>query len=122
MYLGGQLRPDATYGGHVTGIDASDGSVRWTYESERPVLGALTTTSGNLVFFGELTGDLVVFHAETGDELYRFYTGGPIGGGVVTYTVNGKQYVAVSSGDPSILNWRLDHTGSPTVLIFALPE
>ena len=122
MYLGGQLRPDATYGGHVTGIDASDGSVRWTYESERPVLGALTTTSGNLVFFGELTGDLVVFHAETGDELYRFHTGGPIGGGVVTYTVNGKQYVAVSSGDPSILNWRLDHTGSPTVLIFALPE
>ena len=82
----------------------------------------LTTTSGNLVFFGELTGDLVVFHAETGDELYRFHTGGPIGGGVVTYTVNGKQYVAVSSGDPSILNWRLDHTGSPTVLIFALPE
>ena len=59
---------------------------------------------------------------ELSDELYRFHTGGPIGGGVVTYTVNGKQYVAVSSGDPSILNWRLDHTGSPTVLIFALPE
>jgi len=122
MYLGGRLRPDATYGGHVWGIDASDGTVRWSYQSERPVVGALTTTSGNLVFLGELTGDLVVFHAETGDELYRFYTGGPIGGGVVTYSVNGKQYVAVSSGDPSILDWRLDHTGSPTVLIFALPE
>jgi alcohol dehydrogenase (cytochrome c) len=121
MYLGGTLRPDATYGGRVTGIDASDGSVRWSYESERPVVGALMTTSGDLVFVGELTGDLVVFHAETGDELYRFHTGGPIGGGVVTYTVDGKQYVAVSSGDPSILNWRLGHTGSPTVLIFALP-
>ena len=122
VYLGGTLRPDATYGGRVSGIDASDGSERWSYQSERPVLGALTTTAGNLVFLGELTGDLVVFHAETGDELYRFPTGGPIGGGVVTYTVNGRQYVAVASGDPSILDWRLDQRGSPTVLIFALPS
>ena len=99
-----------------------DGTIRWRYDSTRPMLAAVTTTAGGLVLTGELTGDFLVLDAGSGEELYRFHTGGPIGGGVVTYSVNGRQYVAVSSGDPSILDWRLDHTGSPTVLIFALPE
>ncbi len=122
LYMGGTLRPDADYAGTVTAVDASDGAIRWSYRSERPVLGALTTTAGNLLFMGELTGDLVAFNAENGDELYRFFTGGPIGGGVVTYTVDGKQYVAVASGDPSMLNWRLLDGGAPTVVILALPS
>jgi alcohol dehydrogenase (cytochrome c) len=64
----------------------------------------------------------VALAGESGEVLYRFQTGGPIGGGVVTYAVNGRQYVAVASGDPSILNWRLEHEGAPTVLVFALPS
>jgi alcohol dehydrogenase (cytochrome c) len=121
MYLGGFVRPAERMEGRVTAVDASDGSLRWAYQSDMPVLGALTTTAGNLVFVGELNGDLVAFHTESGEELYRFPTGGPIGGGVVTYSVNGKQYVAVTLGDPSILDWRLEDAGSPTVLILALP-
>lgn len=121
MYMGGTIRPDREQSGRVTAVDVSDGSVRWTYLSERPVLGAVTATAGGLVFLGELTGDLVALDGESGEVLYRFQTGGPIGGGVVTYTVNGRQYVAVASGDPSILNWRLEHEGAPTVLVFALP-
>jgi alcohol dehydrogenase (cytochrome c) len=122
MYLGGTVRPDAEQSGRVTAVDASDGSVRWTYTSELPVLGAVTTTSGGVVFVGELTGDLVALDAESGEVLRRFYTGGPIGAGVVSYMVDGRQYVAVASGDPSILNWRLEHDGAPTVLVFALPD
>ena len=121
MYLGGFVRPAERMEGRVTAVGASDGSLRWAYQSDMPVLGALTTTAGNLVFVGELNGDLVAFHTESGEELYRFPTGGPIGGGVVTYSVNGKQYVAVTLGDPSILDWRLEDAGSPTVLILALP-
>jgi alcohol dehydrogenase (cytochrome c) len=122
LYLGGTVRPDAEMGGRLTAVDASDGSVRWVYRSAWPVLGAVTATAGNVVFLGELTGDLVAFDATTGEELWRFYTGGPIGGGVVTYSVDNRQYVAVSSGDPSVLNWRLEHEGAPTVVVFALPE
>ncbi len=121
MYLGGTVRPDEQMGGRVTAVNAGDGSVRWTYRSDWPVLGAVTATAGDVVLVGELTGDLIAFDANTGEELYRFQTGGPIGGGVVTYQVGGRQYVAVASGDPSILNWRLEHEGSPTVLVFALP-
>lgn len=122
VYLGGSFRFEEEKGGRLTAVDASDGSVRWTYRSAWPVLGAVTATAGDVVFLGELTGDLLAFDARTGQELWRFHTGGPIGGGVVSYSVGGRQYVAVSSGDPSILNWRLEHLGSPTVLVFALPE
>lgn len=68
---------------------------------------------------GELTGDFLVLDAATGRELYRFPTGGPSGGGIVSYVAKGKQYVAVMSGRPSPF-WALDQ-GSPTAFVFALP-
>lgn len=122
MFMGGTIRPDDEMSGRVTAVDASDGSIRWIHTTERPMLGGVTTTSGDLVFVGELVGDLVALDAESGEELFRSYTGGPIGGGVVTYRVDGKQYLAVTSGSPSILNWRLGHQGAPTVLVYSLPD
>ena len=71
--------------GWLTAVDASTGAVKWKYRSPRPMVAAVTTTAGNLVMTGELTGDFVVFDARSGDVLYRFNTGGPVGGGVVTY-------------------------------------
>ena len=43
---------------------------------------------------------------------------GPMGGGLVTYTVQGRQYIAVTSGRPSAF---FGTTGKPSVTIFALP-
>jgi alcohol dehydrogenase (cytochrome c) len=59
--------------------------------------------------------------AVTGKELYRFNTGGPIGAGVVTYSIAGRQYIAVASGSPSSF-WVDRNPGSPTVFVFALPQ
>jgi len=120
-YLGGSVAMDAEMKGHVTAIDAGDGSIRWQYDSPRPMVGAVTTTAGGLVLAGELTGDFLVFDARSGAELLRFNTGGPIGGGIVSYEVEGKQYVAVMSGRPSPF-WTGAHPGSPTALVFALPD
>jgi alcohol dehydrogenase (cytochrome c) len=84
------------------------------------MVSAVTTTSGNVVFTGELTGDFLVLDARNGRELYRFNTGGAIGGGLVTYEQAGKQYVAVMSGKPSPF-WTDLISGAPTVFLFALP-
>jgi len=100
-------------------VDASDGSVRWRYHSALPMVAAVTTTGGNLVFTGEQTGDFVAFDAGTGEERYRFYTGGGMFGGIVSYAVNGRQYVAATSGGGSLT---FGGSGSPTVFVFALPE
>ncbi len=119
-YLGGEWEFGEDWQGWVTAVDASDGTVRWKYRSDRPMIGSVTTTAGSLVLAGELNGDFLALDAASGDVLFRFYTGGPIGGGLVTYAIEGKQYIAVMSGLPSGF-WVDEHAGSPTAFIFALP-
>lgn len=119
-YMGGDDDQDKESRGWLTAIDALTGSIVWKYESKRPMVAAVTATKGHVVFTGELTGDFLAFDARNGKELYRFNTGGGIGGGVVTYKEGGRQYVAVMSGRPSPF-WVGDTYGSPTVFLFALP-
>jgi len=123
LYMGGRndLDPPARAQGWVTAVDASTGAVKWKYRSSRPMVAAVTTTAGNLLLTGELTGDFVVFDARSGDVLYRFNTGGPIGGGIVTYATGGRQYIAVASGSPSNF-WVDRNPGAPTIVVFALPR
>jgi alcohol dehydrogenase (cytochrome c) len=119
MYLGGYVTMEGFGKGRLSAVDGSDGSIHWRYDSTRPMVGAVTTTAGGLVLTGELTGDFLVLDAGSGEELYRFYVGGPIGGGVVSYEVKGKQYIAVMSGRASSL---FAPSGSPTAFVFAIPE
>jgi alcohol dehydrogenase (cytochrome c) len=121
-YMGGSYVEDPIEKarGWLTAIDASTGKVSWRYESPKPLLAAVTTTSGDLVFAGELTGDLIALSARTGKVLYRFNVGGPMNGGLVTYAINGKQYVAAVTGSASGF-WRAA-PGSSTIIIFSLPE
>jgi alcohol dehydrogenase (cytochrome c) len=53
--------------------------------------------------------------------LYRFNTGGSMGGGIVTYEVSGRQYIAAASGTPSGY-WADMTSGAPTIVVFALPQ
>lgn len=121
LYMGGSYisDPPDKARGWLTAVDASTGEVRWKYESAKPMIAAVTTTSADLVFAGEMTGDLIALDARSGKVLYRFNTGGVMNGGIVSYGIDGKQYVAVASGSASGF-WGAP-PGSSTVIIFALP-
>ncbi len=119
LYLGGTVEFDDKSQGWLTAVDAVSGEVKWRYRSERPMVANVTTTSGGLVLTGELSGDFLALDAHSGAVLYRFNTGGAIGGGIVTYQLDGKQYVAVTSGKPSGF-WVDEHPGSPTIFVFGL--
>jgi alcohol dehydrogenase (cytochrome c) len=121
LYMGGSFTNDPVEDGHgwLTAVNASTGAIIWKYQSKRPMLAAVTTTSANLVFTGEMTGDFVVLDANQGDVLYRFNTGGPVTTGVFTYAANGKQYVAVASGTTAGF-WKTPPASS-IVVIFGLP-
>jgi len=87
------------------------------------MLAGVTVTSAGLLFTGESSGDFLAFDAANGKVLYRFNVGGPIAGGVITYEIRGKQYVAAVSGFMSRffeLNGA-DQGGTPTVILFSLP-
>jgi alcohol dehydrogenase (cytochrome c) len=120
-YMGGAYTfdPVEQSGGWLTAVNASTGAVAWKYKSKRPMLASVTTTSANLVFTGELTGDFLVVDGSQGDVLYRFNTGGPVTAGVISYAVNGKQYVAVPTGITAGF-WRTPPASS-LVVIFSLP-
>jgi alcohol dehydrogenase (cytochrome c) len=58
----------------------------------------VTPTAGGLVFFGDMGGNFYALDAATGQKLWGKKIDGAIGGGVITYAVNGAQKVAVATG------------------------
>ena len=56
------------------------------------------TSAGNLVFQGRAEGDLVAYNAKTGAELWKFHVGSGISAPPITYSVGGRQYVALLVG------------------------
>jgi alcohol dehydrogenase (cytochrome c) len=123
LYMGGTFEPDPPEKsqGWITAMDAATGAVKWRYRSPRPMIAAVTSTAGNLLLAGELTGDFLALDASTGEVLYRFNTGGPMGGGIITYEAAGTQYIAVTAGSPSNF-WTARNAGAPTIVVFAVPK
>ncbi|HET7413146.1 MAG TPA: PQQ-binding-like beta-propeller repeat protein [Pararhizobium sp.] len=107
--------------GWISAFDAGTGKLIWKYKSDTPVVAGVTPTAGNVVFSGELNGDFIVLDKKTGKKLYSFYTGGPVGSGISTYEIKGRQYVVLASGNES-RTWTPDITPAATVVIFALPQ
>ena len=70
----------------------------WGNKNELLYLGGALSTAGGLVFHGDLKGWFYALDAKTGKTLWKFNTGSGISAAPITYTVDGKQYVAVVSG------------------------
>ncbi|MSR13808.1 MAG: PQQ-dependent dehydrogenase, methanol/ethanol family [Gammaproteobacteria bacterium] len=56
------------------------------------------STAGNLVFQGRADGTLVAYRADTGKELWQFPTGVGLSAPPITFSVEGKQYLAILTG------------------------
>jgi alcohol dehydrogenase (cytochrome c) len=91
-------RADGVWAGWLHGVDADTGVWKWRLKSNYPIIGAVTPTAGGLVFFGDMGGNFYAVDAATGQKLWGKKIGGAIGGGVITYTANGAQKVAVATG------------------------
>ncbi|WP_084705045.1 PQQ-dependent dehydrogenase, methanol/ethanol family [Beijerinckia mobilis] len=63
-----------------------------------PWNGGLLATGGGLIFQGLANGEFHAYDAKTGQDLYHFQAQSGIIAPPVTYSVNGKQYVAVEVG------------------------
>jgi PQQ-dependent dehydrogenase (methanol/ethanol family) len=92
------VAPDA--GGKVgtlRSVSVETGKDSWRYD-QRAALMALLATGGDLLFAGDVAGSLRAFDAETGAVLWETDLGSSVTGHPVTFAVDGKQYVAVSTG------------------------
>jgi len=84
--------------GTLSAINPNTGKIMWQYHSDGPMLGGLLVTAGNLLFSGEFNGNFGAFDATTGQKLWQYPMGAGVEASPVTYTVNGRQYVAVAAG------------------------
>jgi outer membrane protein assembly factor BamB len=56
-------------------------------------------TGGGVLFAASREGHLIALHSRTGAFLWRFQTGGAMAAAPMSYAVDGRQYVAVASGN-----------------------
>jgi len=86
------------------------------------------TTAGDLVFWGDLDGKFRGFDAGSCKILWETTLGGSIGNSTISYAVNGKQYIAVMSGEGLLTGGLITQAGiSPArrhneMYVFALPD
>jgi PQQ-dependent dehydrogenase (methanol/ethanol family) len=107
--------PVEKWAGWTNAIDPRTGKMKWRLKSPTPMYAAITPTAGGVLLTGDLNGALLVLNAQTGAVIYRFDTGGPIAGGVITYEIKGEQYVAVASGNSG---GSIPLSGASTIVIF----
>ncbi|MES2292446.1 MAG: PQQ-dependent dehydrogenase, methanol/ethanol family [Pseudomonadota bacterium] len=84
----------------VAAIDTATGNVRWKF----PVmLGSLQAgvlaTRGGVVFASTSEGQIIALDGTTGKELWHYRTGQRITASPISYSVDGKQFVVVASGN-----------------------
>ena len=116
--FGGSVEPSGPVTGWVTALDSETGAVRWRYHAEKPVIAGVTPTAGGITLTGDLAGNLLLFDSKTGELVRKIQTGGALAGGVVTYELHGRQYIAVSSGN--ISRTAFGALGMPSVVILTL--
>ena len=123
LYMGGDVAPMEDQSGWLTAVGAESGELRWKYHSPAPMVSGVTSTEGGLVVAGELTGNLLFLDASTGEVLRQIDTGAPLGGGVVSYSAMGKQYIAVSSGN-AMMTFKTGHETSRegSIIVYSLPK
>ncbi len=119
-YYGGALAPDPCdqARGWLQAIDAVTGQERWKRQWATLLVAGITVTAGDVLFTGDLDDNFLAIDANTGRTLYTFNTGGSIGGGVISYELDGKQYVATISGAVSGF---VGGSGPAAIIVFALP-
>jgi alcohol dehydrogenase (cytochrome c) len=96
--FGKQSRGDGYWSGWLHAVDAETGVWKWRLQSNYPILAGVTPTAGGLVFFGDVGGNFYALNAANGQRLWGQKLSGAIAGGVITYTANGVQKVAVATG------------------------
>jgi alcohol dehydrogenase (cytochrome c) len=71
-----------------------------------PMWGGMLTTAGGLLFTSTVDGWVRAYDAKTLKELWKFNVGSGVNAPPMTYSVNGKQYVAILVGAIQAAPWR----------------
>jgi alcohol dehydrogenase (cytochrome c) len=97
-FAGGTTQSPNRLYGSLKAVDPTTGEIKARLRLEYPNYSGALATAGNLVFIGEPDGTFSAHDAKTLQEVWSFNTGTGINAPPITYSVGGKQYVAVLVG------------------------
>ena len=123
----GHVAPGTDKIGAVYAVSVETGRTLWKYEERAPTT-SLVTTGGGLIFGGDAHGIFRAYDQDTGTVLWETDLGSQVTGFPITYAVDGRQYVAVSTGSSLatmanlMLAPELKQGSDNKLFVFALPQ
>jgi alcohol dehydrogenase (cytochrome c) len=117
---------------HIAAFDAVSGDRKWVFETDLVNGSSLLATGGDLIFGGDLLGRAWALDAESGEKIWSFNMGSGVTNAPISYSVKGRQYVAIGAGTLSAsaglstrlwpeMAERMPPVGS-SIFVFALPD
>ena len=113
--------------GTLHAISVKTGETLWRYD-QRAAITSVLATGGGLIFAGDTAGRFRAFEQHSGEILWEVNLGSIVSGYPITFAVNGRQYVAVSTGftlNTALMNRlapELRPGTAPGLFVFALPS
>jgi alcohol dehydrogenase (cytochrome c) len=92
--------PDAPRQLYLRALDLTTGKLVWEFKQvgSRAYGAGLLSTAGGVIFAGCDQGIFTALHARSGKPLWHFNVGDAISASPMTYSFQGRQYVAVEAG------------------------
>ena len=124
-----KISPGHTGIGRIDAISVETGKTLWSWENKATNYAPVLATGGGLVFNGALDRYLRAFDQDNGKVLWQVRLGSHVSGAPVSFSKDGKQYIAVVAGggfgggnSPRLFPEIDQPSGSNMVYVFALPE
>jgi alcohol dehydrogenase (cytochrome c) len=116
--------------GRVDAVRLSDQATVWQHRQRAPSSSAVLPTGGGLVFAGDIDRYFRAFDDQTGKVLWQIRTNNTVNSFPISFTANGKQYIAVATGNGSGFLRSVSQLatevkypeGGSTLWVFALPN
>jgi alcohol dehydrogenase (cytochrome c) len=115
--------------GRIDAISVETGKTLWSWETRVTNYSPVLATGGGLLFNGSMDRYLRALDADKGQVLWQTRLPSQVVGGAVTFSINRRQYIAITAGGGPIAAVGVSMTpeadtlgGGNAVYVFALPQ
>jgi len=100
LYNAGGAReiPDEEPYTEIRALEPETGALKWAFPAGGRTRAGVLSTAGGLVFGSGSDGSFFALDSESGKALWHYQTGGTITSNPISYSVDGKQHIAIAAG------------------------